>query len=305
LWSSPEKLTVSVLGVASMSLMKSARQSLALLGISLMLSAAAPASAQQRPLLTEDVEIIPPGKVRLQFGFEFLQRQLFALSGLRGDFSRLGVVGVNFGLAPNVQVEVRGTIQNYLSIDRMGPSAVPLRLRAANTTNDIGDFSFFTKVLLRRESRRLPAVGLRFGVELPNSDQSRGIGVNQTNYFGTMLLGKHVGRLNLFGHLGLGILSVPLERFAQNDVLLYGVAGIYPVNDRLNVVGEVSGRSDTRRGAAPLGTESLGQARFGIQLLVGGLRWDVAGVRGLTDFSPRTGVVFGMTYDFPGLRPVR
>jgi hypothetical protein len=298
-------LTVSVLGVASMSLMKSARQSGVLIVLSLMLGVAAPVSAQQRPLLTEDVEIIPPGKVRLQFGFEFLQRQLFPLSGLRGDFSRIGVVGLSFGLSPNVQVEVRGTIQNYLSIDRMGPSAIPLRLPVSNSTNDIGDFSLFTKVLLHRETRRMPAVGMRFGIELPNSDQSRGIGTNQTNYFGTLLLGKHVGRLNLFGHLGLGILSVPLERFAQNDVLLYGLAGIYPVNDRLNLVGEVSGRADTRKGAAPLGTESQGQARFGIQLLVGGMRWDVAGIRGLTDFSPRSGVVFGMTYDFPGLRPVR
>ena len=59
-------------------------------------------AAQQRPLLTEDVDIIPPGTVRIEAGIDFLQGAKFPVSGISGDLTRVGVIGVNFGLGPNV-----------------------------------------------------------------------------------------------------------------------------------------------------------------------------------------------------------
>ena len=117
-----------------------------------------------------------------------------------------------------------------------------------------------------------------------------------------MLVGKKFGeddRLNLFGNLGVGILTAPTEPFTQNDVLLYGVAGIYRVNRQINLAGEINGRANTRSGRAPLGTESLSEARLGLQVRATGLRFDFAGIAGLNDFSPRTGLTFGVTYDSP------
>ena len=262
------------------------------------------AHAQQRPLLTEEVDIVRPGHVRLEASFEFLQDQRFALSGLRGDPTAIGVVGLTLGFAPNVEFEIQGTVQNFLSITHRDLSAIPLDLPHDNSTNDVGDVGLAAKFLLRRESQRMPALGFRFGVGLPNSNQARGIGINQTNFFSAILMGKHLGRLNLFGNVGLGIFPAPVEPFSQNDMLLYGLAGIYQVNDWLNIVGEVSGRTNTRSDDPPLGTESLGQARLGIQLRAGGLQWDVAGIKGLTRFSPESGVTFGLTYDFKAFRPV-
>jgi len=96
-------------------------------------------------------------------------------------------------------------------------------------------------------------------------------------------------------------MPAPLERFTQNDVLLYGLAGIYRVNDTINIVGEVNGRANTRGGAAPIGTESISQFRFGTQIKASGLRFDAAGVVGLTHFSPRSGIIFGVTYQTPNI----
>jgi len=169
--------------------------------------------AQQRPLITEDVDIIPPGSLRIEAGIDFMQNAKFPVSGLTGDLTRAGVIGFNIGLAPNVEVQVEGVVQNVLSINTRGPSAIPLSLTpGANSTNDVGDFTLWTKIKLRAETRRGPAFGFRFGVQLPNSNQARGIGLNQTNAFGQFLIGKkfgQIGRVNTFGNLGIGILTAP------------------------------------------------------------------------------------------------
>lgn len=263
--------------------------------------------AQQRPLLTDDVDITPEGSVELSVGVEFLQNAKFPLSGLKGDQTRLGDVRVSIGLAPNVEFLVEGVVQNFVSVNSVSASQIPLTIDN-NSTNDTGDFTVSTKIKLTNEGSRLPALGFKFGVQLPNSNQARGIGTNQVNVFGNLLLQKKFGkkrgrdpRINLFANLGLGIMPAPLERFTQNDVLLYGVAGIFRVTDKVNIVSEVNGRSNTRGGAAPLGTESVSQFRLGTQIKASNLRFDTAAIIGLTKFSPRSGVVFGITYQSPSI----
>jgi hypothetical protein len=268
------------------------------------------AGAQQRPLLTEDVDIIPPGTLRIEAGIDFVQNAKFPLSGLTGDLTRVGVIGVNIGLSPNVEFQIDGVVQNVLSINSVTvPAPIPLELASGNSTNDTGDFTLSTKIKLRNETRIGPSLGFRFGVQLPNSNEARGVGLNQINAYGTILIGKKFGRdgrVNTFGNLGLGILTAPLERFTQNDVLLYGVAAIVRLNKSISLAGEINGRANTRSGSAPLGTEAQSEARLGMQIRGAGLRFDFAGIAGLTDFSPRSGVTFGVTYDTPVVfAPVR
>ena len=104
-------------------------------------------AAQQRPLLTEDVDIIPPGSARFEVGVDFFQNAKFPFSGLTGDLTRVGVVGVNIGLSPNVEVQLEGVIQNFLSINSAAPNPPVMRGFApgANSTNDTGDFRLSTK----------------------------------------------------------------------------------------------------------------------------------------------------------------
>ena len=262
------------------------------------------AYAQQRPLITEDVDIISPGSMRVQAGVDFMQRVRYPVSGLEGDLTRAPVIGVAIGLAPNVQIEIQGVAQNFLSINSRSRSSIPLSLKSPDSTHDTGDFTLWTKIKFRNESAHLPSVGFRFGVELPNSNQATGIGLNQTNAYGQVLLQKKFGqngRVNTFGNLGVGIIGVPNQSFAQNDVLTYGLAGIFRFDKTFSLAGEVNGRVNTRPGTGPLGTESQGEARLGMQVRASGLRFDFAGIAGLTKFSPRSGVTVGVTYDTPSI----
>ncbi len=270
----------------------------------LILGSAISSSGQQRPLLTDDIDITPAGSLDIAVGIEFLQNAKFPLSGLKGDLTRVGDIRIRTGLASNVEIQISGTLQNYLAINSRRPGAIPLNV-TSNSTNDFDDIVFSTKVKLRNESKRLPALGFKFGFEMPNTDQARGIGTNTINIFSKVIVQKRFGsyvnrtpRLNLYGNIGFGILSSPTERFSQNDVILYGLAGIYRVTGRINAVAEVNGRQNIR-GTAPIGTESQGEFRIGTQIKASGLRFDSAAILGLSRSSPRTGIVFGVTYQTP------
>lgn len=298
----PQKFTNSERNVTIFGGMR-AILSTTLLLFALVLSA----SGQQRPLITDDVDITPPGSIQLSVGADFFQNAKFPLSGLRGDLTRLGDIRVRTGFASNVELQIEGSVQNYLAVRSRDASGIPLTV-SGNSTNDFDDITVSAKVKLRNETRLLPAVGLKFGFQMPNTDQARGIGTNQINVFSKILLQKKFGnvvdgtpRVNAMGNLGLQIMTAPLERFTQNDLILYGLAGIYRLTDHVNLVSEVNGRINTRSGAAPLGTESVGQFRFGTQIKASGLRFDTAAAFGLTKFSPRTGVTFGVTYQSPNV----
>lgn len=269
------------------------------LAVFAMLAMSPPIFAQDRPLQSSDAEVIAPGSVRAQVGFDFLQDVTFPLSGLNGDLTNIGVVNLRAGLGKIVEIQVQGMIQEYLSIKNQGASFVALNLPGANSTHDVGDFSFWTKIQIVGEEGRRPAVAFRFGFEMPNSNETRGIGNNAINIFSEAILEKHFGKLVVFGDLGIAILTSPNALYSQNDELLYGLAFRYPLNHRANLVGEVAGRYTPRTLIPGLfGTESRGQGRLGVQITAGGLVWDFAGIAGISKNDPRTGFTFGVSKDF-------
>ncbi len=276
------------------------------LAILVVLLSSAAAFGQQRPLITDDIDITPPGTFSIAAGSDFFQNAKFPLSGLKGDLTRVGEIRIVTGYASNVEVQIEGVLQNFLAIDSQSAAPpIPLDIDG-NSTNDFGDIITSVKIKLRNETKNLPGLGFKFGFKLPNTNEKRGIGTNQTDIFTKLIVQKSFGktasgstRLKVFGNVGIAILTAPLEQFSQNDVLLYGLAGVYTVNDRINLVGEVNGRVSTQGGEAPLGTETQGQVRFGTQIKASGLRFDTAAIFGITKFSPRTGITFGVTYQSP------
>lgn len=273
-------------------------RALALAVLALFVSCAA--AAQDRPLRTTDAETIPAGTLRAQVGFDFLQDVSFPLSGLQGDETSAGVLNLRMGVGKIAEVELQGSVQNFLDVKAQGASFVPnLQLTGVNSTHDTGDFALSTKIRILPEGRKRPALAFRFGFIMPNSNEARGIGSNTTNVFALLAIEKHIQDLKLFGNLGIEILQAPNALFSQNDVLLYGGAFSYPLHRRLNLVGEVNGLHSMRSiNDALIGTQSASQARFGFQFFAGGFTWDVAGIAGLNRHDPHSGFTFGVSKDF-------
>jgi hypothetical protein len=240
--------------------------------------------------------------LQISLGIDFLQNAEFPHSGLGGDLTRAGVVSLHWGISNAVELQVQGVVQNFLAVESVQPALItPVLDPSGTTTSDVGDFTLAAKVHLLREKKKRPALGIRFGFEMPNTDEGKGLGLDTTNVFFTFLVQKHIRKLNLFSNLGVGILEAPGASFTQNDVVLYGLGGTYPVGKKVNLVAEVNGRWSTRD--VPLtseliGTGSRSQARLGFQVFAGGLRFDVAGVAGLTKRDVDSGIVIGVTRTF-------
>jgi hypothetical protein len=266
--------------------------------LSILFLLSVPALAQDRPLETPDAQTVPAGTLRAQVGFDFLQDVTFPVSGLTGDLTSVADLNLRLGVGKIVEVQLEGAVQNFLDVKRQVPGITPITLTSADSTHDVGDFSLYTKVRLWSESGRRPALAFRFGYMIPNTNQARGIGTNTTNIFASLILQKHFWRLNTFGTAGLAILQSPGANFSQNDDLIYGGAFILPLEKRVNLVGEVNGRYNSRKITTALtGTESRSQARAGFQIFAGGFQWDVAGIAGLTKRDAGSGFTFGLSRD--------
>jgi hypothetical protein len=271
----------------------------ALLG-AVLLALPAAARAQQRPLQTDDAELLPVGRVRSGLGFELLQNRRYSLSGLEGDLARIGVANLQVGVGEYAELQLSGVVRDYLSVKRRSAAVIPPTF-AGNSTSDFGDLVLATKLRFTAEKGARPALAFKFAVELPNASNESGLGNDVTNFFAGLLLAKKVGRARLLGNFGLAILGSPVTPNSQSDMFTYGAAAVVPVHNRVSLVLDVSGREGTRR----IGNEPRGQARFGAQIHAAGLIWDVAALAGMRRFDARSGVAVGVTYELQAFHKTR
>jgi hypothetical protein len=252
------------------------------------------AIGQQRPLRTDDAEILKTGSVRADFGVEFLQRQRYSLSGLEGDLTRLGVSSIHVGVGEYAEFQISGTAQEILSVSNRTTPAIAPDFKG-NSTSDFGDLILASKLKLADERKHSPAIAFKFGVELPNAKHVSGLGTNQTEFYSSILLKKHFGQSQILADIGFAILGSPVLMGRQADPLTYGIAGIVPIYHKISLVAEINGRQGPPN---RLGNENKSQVRAGLQFWTGKIRWDLAGVAGLMRFDPKSGVIVGASYEF-------
>ena len=264
---------------------------------------AAPVAAQQRPLVTEDPEVIGAGLVLLEGGFDYSRDILFPASGLQGNLLRAPTLGVSLGISSIAELQIDGGLYNRLAIAHTGVGAAPLADQlnvTGSSTHDVEDIVLATKIRILGETASRPAFGVRFATKLPNASNESGLGLDTTDFHVQALVGKTVQSIRVVGNVGLGILGDPTRGDNQNDVLLYGISVARAVREGMEVVGELNGRAATRSGAAPAGTESRATLRVGGRLTRGTVRLDAGILLGITSRDPGFGITAGATWVFKG-----
>ena len=267
-----------------------------LIGIS-----AAPAAAQQRPLVTEDPESIGAGLVLVEAGIDYLRDQPFPVSGLTGHLRSTPVLGISIGVSSIAEVQIDGISFSNLQInDRMlAPLSHQLRI-TGDRTGSWSDTVVGAKTRLLSEGARRPSIALRFATKLPMASNEEGLGLDTIDFYNSLLIGKTMGSIRLVGNIGLGILSDPTRGDRPTAVLTYGLSFARAFAEGAEVVAEVAGRRNTRAGTPPPGTDSSGFARFGARFTRGTVRLDAALLSGLSVRDATLGFTTGFTWVFRG-----
>ena len=257
------------------------------------------ASAQQRPLVTEDPEPVGAGRVLLEAGFDAAHDYQNPVSGLKGNLITVPTIGVSIGLSSIAELQIDGGIYNSLSIGSRNPNAPLASLLAVtgDSTHDVSNAVIATKIRMLAETASRPAIGIRFATKLPNASNLKGIDLDTTDVSGTLLLAKTVQSIRVVGNLGAGILTNPTSGIGQNDVFLYGLSLARAVTQEAELVGELNGRVSTRSNAS-IGTESRGILKVGGRYTRGPVRLDAGVFVGMTSIDPTIGFTAGFTYVF-------
>jgi hypothetical protein len=282
--------------------MRSTVHKLAALFVSLM-ACAAVASAQQRPLDTQDPETIGAGRVLVEGGISGAHDIRYPLSGFEGNLWQLPVLGLNVGLSSIADLQITGGPYNYFTITSRQPGPLADVVTATgDSTHSVEDINIGAKIRLLPETGNSPSVGFRFSTRLPNASRKSGIGQDTTDFGAALLVAKTIQSIRVVGNVGWISMSQPLDGTRQNDVLAYGFSLARAITGGTEVVGEIVGRASVANGPAPIGTESRGRLKFGGRYTYGPVRFDAAVFFGLNTVDPTVGFTAGATYVFNAFR---
>ena len=257
------------------------------------------ATAQQRPLLTEDPEPVGEGLILLEAGIDHAWDQTFTASGLEGNLLRGPLIGLSFGMGPMAEIQIDGVSLSRLRIsDRFDAPLSGLLRVSGDTTDAYDDFIVGAKVKIVSEGRRVPAIALRFATRLPIASNESGLGTDTIDFFQSLLVGKTVQSVRFVGNVGLGMLSDPTRGHIQHDLVTYGFSLARAFAEGAEIVAEINGLAKTIRGTPPPGTESRGRMTFGLRYTRGSVRLDGGLITGFTSRDPRVGLTAGLTWVF-------
>ncbi len=269
-----------------------------------VLAAGAPcASAQQRPLQTEDPEVIGAGRILFEAGVDYEHDYYLPVSGLRGNLFTVPPMGVSIGVSSIAEIQIDGGLYQKLTITEHVPRAPFSSLLNidGDSTSDVDDIHIGAKVRFLSESASRPSMAVRFSTRLPNASNESGLGKDMQDFTVGLLVGKTVQSIRLVANAGLLILGNPTRPAAQDDLLTYSFSVARAISPGAEVVGEFVGRANFANIVTP-GAEDRGLLRFGARYTKSGVRLDAGMMLGLTARDPEMGFTAGLTWVFNAFR---
>lgn len=271
----------------------------ALILASVLVGAAVPAIAQQRPLQTEDPETIGSGRILLELGADYKIDFSNRVSGLRGNLLAVPALGVSMGVSSIAEIQMYLGGYQKLSITGRDPAApfAHFLMIDGDTTDDLEDLQVGAKVRLVPEGTNRPSLGMRFSTRLPNAGNESGLGKDMQDFSTSVLIGKTIQSIRVVGNIGLLMIGNPTQPAAQDDLLFYNLSVARAISPAAEVVGEFVGRANFANTTTP-GAEDRGMLVFGMRYTRGGVRVDSGIMLGLTPRDPEFGVTAGLTWVF-------
>jgi len=256
------------------------------------------ADAQTLPLRTEPAVTAPSGTLVLETAMEAIADEPSYVTGVERTRWDGPLFRLVYSPAANVELDAEWVTR----VGELGEAG-----RGDFQSSDWGDVALRAKWRIAHGNGARPTIGARFGVILPETSfedvhfNPLGLGPNTLRAFAEGLLTQPIGRGRIHVNAGLFLQDEVYEPHDQRDFFSYGLAFEWPVKARLALLAEVAGRAgDGRPGA-----EERAEARAGVRLGSGRVRWDVAARRGLAKADGTWGLSLGLTWTAraPASRP--
>jgi hypothetical protein len=256
------------------------------------------------PLETEYALTVPYREVWMETYIEYLDTHAVPFVSPEVSLLRAPVVSLRYGASDNVEFRIEGAAQVWGFADEVEPAeegkppwkgkpvVVDEPAARDGDEHEVGDFTLWAKWLALKGKRERSAVALRWGVKLPNASDESGLGTDETDVYGGVVVSKALGKkTRLDANLGAAVLGDPTEARAQNDVLTYGASLTLVMSADTVLLMEVAGASG--KGHAP----PRSVARLGFKWLAGRrFHFFAAGLAGLTSRSPDRGALVGVGF---------
>ncbi len=131
---------------------------------------------------------------------------------IEGDTYTVPLLEVDIGIGERVNFEI------------LWPAYILAEGRKGKSTDSWGDARLSTEIGLLKETSTRPASAFRIGIKMPNTSDESGLGTDEPDICGYLLLSKSYSDINVHTNLGVKIISDPFSKRNQYDVFLYRVA---------------------------------------------------------------------------------
>ena len=182
-----------------------------------------PLSFAARPLSTDDAGVVDKGYFEVETGLEYTNQsdKEFALS-----------LVIKRGILDNLDL---GIEIPYKFID-FGTDA---------KTDGFDDIKITSKYNFLAEGNILPAMSVSFSLKTDSGNNDKSLGTGGKEYALNSIFSKSLDKLTLHFNLGYTIKD-DLPDQDLRDILTYGLAIEYPLNERCNLVSEITGENERR-----------------------------------------------------------
>ena len=177
-----------------------------------------------RPLSTNDSGTVDKGSAELEYGVEFVN----------GFDNEIGItLAATFGVLSFLDF---GIEVPYSFIDA----------KEASDSDGFSDVTISSKLNFIKDHDILPDSALSFSYKTESANDERGLGTGRPEYSLTGIFSKCGEEISL--HLNLGYtFKKDFEDTDNEDALTYGLAAEYVLNNKVNLVAEISGDTVLKR----------------------------------------------------------
>jgi hypothetical protein len=215
------------------------------------------------------------------------------------ELLNIPTIRVAYGLSEWADIEIE---YQYLSVQGTDFTVFESGIVKENADETgTGDARISLKVVpYEFDSHRL---GFLCTTKVPNTDQSEGLGTNETDFTWQVLLSSDWGKLKTHINGGMAVLGDPAEDGNQNDFIVWGVGGQYELPHSLTFMGEIEGSfaadHSTEGFIENIAESSEGGARARVRVAltgpIGDWRWGISAFKGVNSHTEDWGTQVGLS----------